>query len=440
MKINHRKAMLISVVIIAFTVLLYIRATDDKPAVAGSWNEVKEHWYETTPGLKRAEELGLARNFDVRLNVPDSNLQLKISEVWYNSEHVYIFYGVKGNLDQELPRLEFRLDLPDSFNEKGGYMNYADHVDDGIMQNGWFYNRVVAEPIMKDEITLEHVKDIVLKEVQLVKGTEILRIKDPIKLDVLYSKTDERTRSMDVNEVFQVNEGELQLEKIDLSTSKIMTNWTSSGLKDQLTMIHGSVHIGNEKLSLSEFGFTDTNNFQLKFSPADSEPDEIAVAVESVELVGNDEFTFTIDTKKYTKSTKPFEKKVNKRISKIKNTDIYLEMINLDEDRFFFSVKYDHPKNADEHLISAKPYLKSEDLRMKIIEDPYDRLRSHITEISNEKGEVLKGHTGVGTGPENEFNIAIPREFVEQSEELQVSVEKLMYLEPLNRKVKIEIP
>ncbi|MCF6138629.1 hypothetical protein [Pseudalkalibacillus berkeleyi] len=436
---NYRKVMLISVIIIAFIVVLYIKATDDKPAVAGSWNEVREHWYETTPGLKRAEELGLTRDFDEKVDIPNSDSELKISKVWYNSEHVYIFFGVKGKMDQQLPKMEFRLDVPESLNEKAGFTSYADHVDDGMMHNGWFYNRVVAEPIMKEGVTLERVREMVLKEVEIVRGSKILRIKNPIKLDVLYKKTDERTRIVQVNEDFKVNNGNVQLKKMVLGTSKIMTHWAFSGLKDQLKTIHGTVQIGGENLSLSEIEFTDANIFQMKSSPANSEPNEIVVNVDSVELIGDEQFTFTIDTKEYTEDTEPFEKRVNKRIAKIKNTDIYLDKIILKKDRFYISIQYDS-NNEDEHLISARPYLKSEDLRMKQNQDPYDKLRSHITEISNEKGEILKDHMGVGTGPENQFNMSIPKAFIDQSEHLQISVDKLMYVKTLNRKVNIEIP
>jgi hypothetical protein len=56
--------------------------------------EVKEWQNERTPGLKRAEELGLINHYDVEIPIADTGHSLFIEKIWYSPKAVTIFYSI----------------------------------------------------------------------------------------------------------------------------------------------------------------------------------------------------------------------------------------------------------------------------------------------------------------------------------------------------------
>ncbi|GIO12616.1 hypothetical protein J19TS2_21710 [Cohnella xylanilytica] len=56
---------------------------------ADRWEQVKAYQYEKTPGLERAEKLGLTRDFDKEIPVPDSSDSVMIHEVWANRANIF---------------------------------------------------------------------------------------------------------------------------------------------------------------------------------------------------------------------------------------------------------------------------------------------------------------------------------------------------------------
>lgn len=61
-----------------FIIIVYVDSSRDRVEpeiyVADSWEDVKAFQYEKTPGLKRAEKLGLTRHYeDIKIDVPGTN-------------------------------------------------------------------------------------------------------------------------------------------------------------------------------------------------------------------------------------------------------------------------------------------------------------------------------------------------------------------------------
>ncbi len=438
MEVIHKKGMFVALIIIIFTVLLYMRAENKVPAVS-NWTDVKEHWYDNVPGLKRAEELGLTREFDVKVDIPKTGHQLKITEVWYNSEQVYIFYGVNGIKDQtKLPRLDFLLTTPTNHegdsprNDTYGFLG-----DSGIMHDGWMYNVAVADPIIKVEMELDEVKEIVLEDVSVQKQNIIHRLEDPIQLTVHYSKDQERTRTLEVQKSVPLLNGEVALEKMTLSTSKLLLDWKVIGIKDPVKNLKGSIRAGESKLDLWSFETVWDNQFQMKTSPSDSEPENIEVHIDSVEFIGDDQFSFTLDTKEYTESTKDFEKELNREITTIKDTMIVLKKIILRDGRFHLMLDYKQKNNqSNVYLKGNLPNLRWPGQKEINREFP----KVHLMEIINENGVHLTEHEGAFGGPENEFGLEVPRDFINKSDKLHITVENLLYEVQLDKTLHIKVP
>lgn len=167
---------------------------------AVSWDRVKAYQYEKTPGLKRAEELGLTRSYQIEMPVPETDLILSIYEVWYNKEHVYFFYSferTKGSFakhlkDREAPVLSFRAFLPDSTEDTDTAGNASYPLNwpswEGAQHQGKFHQRLAVAPfIEEDQVLVSRIEEIVLKQVLVQWGDHTYPLEDirlPLHIDL----------------------------------------------------------------------------------------------------------------------------------------------------------------------------------------------------------------------------------------------------------------
>jgi hypothetical protein len=97
------------------------------------------------------------------------------------------------------------------------------------------------------------------------------------------------------------------------------------------------------------------------------------------------------------------------------------------------------PKNNQSNV-----YLKGDtpDIKRKepvhVMEREFPEI--HLMEIVNEKEEHLYEHMGASGGPNNQFGLGLPRDFINQSNKLHITVENLLYEVILDETIHIEVP
>ena len=62
-------------------------------------NAIRQYYYNSVPGLIRAEKLDMVKPIHKTFDIPKTNYSLKLDRIWYNSRNVFIFYHVE-NIDQ----------------------------------------------------------------------------------------------------------------------------------------------------------------------------------------------------------------------------------------------------------------------------------------------------------------------------------------------------
>ncbi|MDD2503471.1 MAG: hypothetical protein PHG58_06435, partial [Clostridia bacterium] len=85
--------------IILFPVLLLISKQPTKETsilTASNQEDIHQFYYRSVPGLEMAEEAGLVREVNRKLDWPGKSASIYIDHIWYNTKFVYLFYHAEG--------------------------------------------------------------------------------------------------------------------------------------------------------------------------------------------------------------------------------------------------------------------------------------------------------------------------------------------------------
>ena len=80
--------------IILFPVLLLISKQPTKETsilTASNQEDIHQFYYRSVPGLEMAEEAGLVREVNRKLDWPGKSASIYIDHIWYNTKFVYLF-------------------------------------------------------------------------------------------------------------------------------------------------------------------------------------------------------------------------------------------------------------------------------------------------------------------------------------------------------------
>src|SRR5690554_5714256 len=91
----------LAVVAIVLTIILISFRSQDPgeslPAlVIESTKDIRQYYYDSIPGLIRAEQLGVVKPIHKTFEIPHTDHNLKIDRIWYNSRDAYVFYRVEN--------------------------------------------------------------------------------------------------------------------------------------------------------------------------------------------------------------------------------------------------------------------------------------------------------------------------------------------------------
>lgn len=408
---------------------------------AVSWDRVKAYQYEKTPGLKRAEELGLTRSFQIQVPVPETDLLLSLYEVWYNKEHVYFFYSLertKGSFakhlkDREAPVLSFRAALLDNLGDTAGSESYSLNWSawEGAQHQGKYHRRLAVSPFMEeDQHTLvSRIEEIVLKQVSVRWGDHTYPIQE-LRLPMHVDLTTEQNVMVPLNSSHLLLERSIHYDRIDLGTSvnKLYFRFRTAGDSETLLGISGRVISDEGEERRFDGGYVQgadgEGRLTAEFPPFNSYPTGIHVILESIRLMDrNIQLQFQLDAGDFRERIKKhddtYEQEKNTNLASLDNTDVYLKSLHYDHRGVHFTISY-----------KEKGWMKKPFIRLlavtpnSLVQGTRDeRLPLLITAV-NEHGE--QGRFGQREFGEQEFGMFVDRTFIDSSESMDITITNLV--------------
>ena len=406
---------------------------------ASNWNEVKAYQYEKTPGLERAEKLGLARQIGQVADIAYAGTSVRFDEVWYNSDHVYIFYSLTMDSlpkeDDQVPQMSLQASVegavPDS--QQPFTLNWSPW--EGVYYQGRLYGRLTVSPFGKDGEPLNRVDRLVLSKIALRRGGEdVGAASAPVALDINYDAADERSEIIPLAQTYEAMNRKIELVRLEMGTSANRLFFRYGG-KDTESIYRADAVLRSDKGEAYNGSLAwppKDGVYEMDFEPFNKRPDSIEIEWKNTFAFDrNLRFEFKLDAAKVlaeaSKQKEDWRTKTSEPIDRLLNTEILLDELFYDERGLLFSIRY-APESP-----TAKPYLRlfpetpnslSKELTGKD-RDKWLQEMAEIIRVTNENGE--EGEIGQrGGGPGNTFSAFIDKAFGDRSKEITVTVSNLI--------------
>ncbi|WP_407272987.1 DUF4179 domain-containing protein [Radiobacillus sp. PE A8.2] len=399
-------------------------------------NDVESYYIEKTPGLARAEELGLVMevNFTSYL---DNGVKLHIDKIWYNSKDVYLFYYISmddlGVLMEGADRGPRITRMSVSQDDEGKYpyqnlplytMNMA--MNDGIIYKDRFYHRISFSPIHgEDNEALTELNDILDVDITAdLFGEEVTA--NQVAIPVEYDKNKEYVYTSPINQKVEKEGIELVFYTIDIGvTENQLFGRVIIANGDRLRSIDATITTDRGESHRIRGYVTDWDQpeqFSFEIPPFNYEPENVTITVNSVEMISDESFDFSIDISDYEEKMKQFnnsyEVSPHEPIGEIMDTKIYLDRLLYDERGINFDILYEpEVPNQTKKLLEDTPATTEEPI---IADQPL------LMSAYNEQGKSAS-YGQRGSGPGHRFGIFLEKEFVEISNSVDITINNLLY-------------
>ncbi|MBP1153813.1 MULTISPECIES: hypothetical protein [unclassified Paenibacillus] len=439
------KPLLIAVVVtlVLFLTVIGVGFRKDGAQIvhATSWDRVKAYQYGKTPGLKRAEELGLTRSFHIKVPVPETDLFLSLYEVWYNQEHVYFFYSferTEGSFgkhlkDREAPVLSFQATLPGNTENAPDQESYSLNWPpwEGAQHQGKYHQRSAISPFLeKDRKALvSRIKEIVLRQVSVRWGEHTYPVPE-LRLPMNVDMNSEQIVKVSLNHSHSILERRIHYERLDLGTSMnhLYFRFLTVGDSETLLGVSGRVLTdgGEERRFYGEYGPETDGGGRLSaaFPPFDSHPAGVSIILETVRLMDrNNRLQFQLNAREFKdyirKQDDTYDQEKHSKLAALENTHVYLKGLYYDQRGIHFTIVYEEkkwPKKPFIRLLAHTPNSPSQ-------ASNDERLPMLVTAV-NERGEPGRfGQRGSGG---RTFGMFVDRTFIDSSEHMDITIGNLV--------------
>ncbi|MFD1956348.1 hypothetical protein ACFSL6_19725 [Paenibacillus thailandensis] len=425
-------------------------ASSDRLAKAKNWEDVKQYQYSQIRGLKRAEELRLAKTFNYGIPIPGTDKTLTIHEIWYNERDIHVLFsyeteykantGLEENRDGlRLPVLEMK-----AYDETRKHFSllrsHLSSLHEGIYFKGRYYGTAIANSITdEDGKPLTQVKNMELADIRLRDGEAEYDL-PPVVFAVDYDSANEPVEVVPIHRSYTAFGRTVTIERLELggSSNRLYYSYKSDDPDRRLNGIEINISAGDD--SGWNFGLSTAGNdgpLFVEFDPYDERPSSVRLSLSSIQDYGDPgEFRFTVDATKYDHSAQMFTETVNEKIATLFNTDVYLDKLTYENKGITFHVRHEYtdpePDKPYVRLRADLPYLTSPD------ETAQQTNRPQLLSVVNEKGE--KGVSSAAGSSFNDFEMLLDKSFVERSKTITVTVSNLVTEIVTDWETTVEIP
>ncbi|MBE3581133.1 MAG: hypothetical protein IMW96_05790 [Thermoanaerobacteraceae bacterium] len=397
--------------------------------LARSQAEVHQYLAAMTPGLTRAEELGLVTPLNIEIPVPEANTAVRLEKIWYNSKEVFLFYSLANYRRVPYMYLDYgsleAAGREKLFNNPGYTSNFS--PEEGIVYRGRYYGRMTYNPLQKvNGEKLTAVDKVVWKQAKLIIGDKSYPLQ-PVTLTVNYDQSREIEQSHAINCSQELLGRKFEVKELLLGVAENRLRFAFSTPKNERVYRIAVGKILTDKkeeyyITPAVEASNNPNEYWLVFPAFNQIPELITLKIEKLILWGDDELTFSFDLNPYKQYLAADNTKIidlNQEVGNVHNTKVFIERVGV----------WNRGLSINMLLIpndNKAPYeaLEADDLRdgHKAGNAEYPNL----IYITNERGEVetIRGYT---VGPGNREGVTISPAFIQQSQRLNVKIAKWPY-------------
>jgi len=410
---------------------------------------VDSYYYEKTPGLKRAEKLGLVTEVNKRVEITE-DASIEIDKIWYNSDDIFIFYNTslpketkmtERYMPPRLANLRVKPEISEKFSSQ--YLTlYTKNIGsrEGIVYNNRFYHRIVAEPIKtQNDEEIKQIDEKVSVDISM-KINENRSTVSNVEIPLQYNKESQSVYTTSINQTIENPLVDIQFNRIEIGINKnylygeidSVNNHKIHEIKGKVTTDTGE----DFRIFGSNRNDNKPNSFIFETQAFNSEPEEIDIEIQQVSLVGEKSFEFSLDVSDYeqkiSNGSGKYEKQLHKKIDEIKQTNIFLERLYYDDRGISFGILYEPiDTNQKVHLLESTPRTPREGSRGSKLELP--------TEVSAVNSEGIKGEYGQRGVGGSHFSVFLTNDFVKSSQEVNVTVKNLLYKVAVNDSISFPV-
>ncbi|GGA89703.1 hypothetical protein [Ornithinibacillus halotolerans] len=405
-----------------------------------SLEKIKEYYYQLTPGLGRAEDLGLVTEVDKTLAIKEG-YDLHIDKIWYNSENIHVYYSIgipeiKTVYQNSIPAISNLKILGD---EDGRFLS-QESGPSGINEsipifNKRIYNHISLSPLENHNFeSIDQIEEFVSIQVTTELAYKDYYDLEEIEIPLKYNedKIKETVITTPINETFIFPGGRIVVDQFEMGVSKNYIHgdiYLDEGI--HLMYGDGTIDIGTEDPLYLYFYKEDPDStaIVMETDAFNHVPEEVNVKINSLSLYGQDAFKFSIDLADYGyfKNYENQDIKVHEKITEIKDTSIFLDKLYVDEDGLRFFILFE-PKNKNQsiQLIPGSINTYQGNIGQDI---------PNLITVVNELGEPSDGSDIFGTRSiyeDSSYALQLIKSFVQSSERIDITVENLSYLVKVN--------
>ncbi|HET7658544.1 MAG TPA: DUF4179 domain-containing protein, partial [Bacillales bacterium] len=423
-------AILIAIVFIFIMVIAFQSSGETKTfpvPKAHSLQEVKQFQYQHVPGLKRAEALGLTKDYQIERSIPGTNGSLRIEEVWYNPKQAYIFYSinflpVKQNHNDSsgpsrLPDLSFSVSLPQGMHSEAGLS-----TSNGIFYNGRLYRVAKADSLSNTNVS-QKIKAIVLRRLNVLIDGETYSL-EAVKLPLNFEANPDMMQEIQLHQTYTVQDYRLTLDQFIIGTSenKLTLHFEKPVENEVLEAIELTVQSGDNGKALSLVNKSqEGNQYVFVFEPFDKLPEQVKIHIKGIKMMSRDYFRFGIDLTDLQKSDQALQ--VNRQLARKKGTNIVLD-----------SLKYDHNGLQVQIRYSPVSGEKPDDIKLTVTPPNFPREnwtqdadRPLLLLITNEIDRyAFNGKSEAGPG--SSYRFTLDSNYLKGLKRLRIAVQNLPFL------------
>jgi len=435
--------LIVAVLIILFSFAYRNKEKDMTTDIDPNSNAIREYYYDSIPGLIRAEQLDMVKPIHNTFIIPDTHYSLKIDRIWYNSRDAFIFYHVE-NIDQvaylggyfvvdnnmQTKDIHPR-DLVGTSSEKGFFYN----------NNFYSFLRITpVHPINEEEMDVHllfkpslYIEDTKYDFEAINIDPEIIYVEDPIIKFKLDSKIEIEEYNID-----------LYALEAGVSHSKIYFTYNGSNSETIYKIQAKIITDKNEKFTVDISPILidqDESKYCIEIQPFNELPDSFDIKIESLSLIGNDSIQFTIDTNITNKKKGIHTMKMP--LARVINTDIILETLHFKDKHVEIELQWDDAGNRANDTILEMEYIFSSNHKDLLSNVNSGKINvPNIITVQNHFGETIEAEFYLYPFMlHDDNNIKIycifPLEVWQESEKIFISIDNITYNKKLNQSFEV---
>lgn len=410
--------------------------------------EVREFYRSHTPGLKRAEELGLVKDINQKIEFEGFKKSITLDRIWYNKEEVHLFYNRDVNSVGQEEYGGRKIEKPNikalKFDKKRSELSYSIvptlYPKYGVQYKGRYYSRFSFT--LRDEENYDHITEINQKapiKLELNVDGEVKTFTTKIPME--YDSSHEKIQSFPVDKTYSYKERSIHFTSLEIGTSQTRLHFTVEhppkhifhNLSMRLNKGNGeskrvSHTVENKKTSAK-------NDFYMEFDPLNEIPENISMQFKHATFLGLESLNFQVDfSSRYANYNKE-ELEMDKKLTSLLNTDVMLDRLYLegteDNPRVSVFIHYDYQEKNP-------PYITlSTDSR---VDDSFNpKFPSPMAKAYLKEDEPLHYGGGGGYGKEDAYSIAWGTRNQSLDTPLQVKIDRLAYQVNFEKPLEIQL-